>query len=145
MKHSLLLIVGIALCFGSIAQNPDEILGLWLNQDKDAHVEITKRGNKYYGKVVWLKFPNEDDGTPKVDDENPDERLQSRPIKGLEIVKDLEWDTDDNEWDDGSIYDPKSGNTYSCYATIKEKDVLNLRGYIGFSLIGRTNVWTRVK
>ena len=144
MKKLLLL----SLCFigfQSIGQNPDDILGVWLNQDKDAHIEITKKGNQYFGKIIWLKFPNEEDGTPKVDDENPEEKLRSQPIKGLVIVKELEWDEDDNEWDDGTIYDPKSGNTYSCYTTIKEKDVLNLRGYVGFSLIGRTNVWTRVK
>lgn len=145
MKQGILLIAGLLMTSLVMAQMPDDIVGVWLNQDKDAHIEISQKGDKYFGKIIWLKYPNEDDGTPKVDDQNPDETLRNRPIKGLVIVEDLVWDVYDDEWDDGTIYDPKSGNTYSCYATIKEKDVLSLRGYVGFSIIGRTNTWTRVK
>ena len=82
-------------------------------------------------------------GKPKVDDENPDPALQDRPIIGLVILKDFEFDGEE-EWEDGTIYDPKNGKTYSCYMHIDEEGVLKIRGFIGFSWIGRSSYWTRV-
>jgi uncharacterized protein (DUF2147 family) len=126
------------------AFNSDDILGLWLNEDKDAHVEVYKEGDKYFGKIVWLKFPNDEvTGKPKVDDENPDESLQNEPVLGLVLLKDFVFDED--EWDSGTIYDPKNGKTYDCYMVLKDKDNLKIRGYIGISLLGRTTYWTRVR
>ncbi len=126
----------------------DDILGVWLNEDKDAHIQIYKEGDKYFGKIIWLKEPiDPDTGKPKVDDKNDDPKLQNRPIMGLLLLKDFVFDGDD-EWEDGEIYDPKSGNTYSCYMEFEDddnKDLLKIRGYIGFSLLGRTTHWTRVK
>ena len=120
----------------------NDVLGIWYNEEKDAKVEIYKTGDQYFGKVVWLEEPiDPDTGKPKLDDENPDEELQKRPIMGLLLVKDFEWDGE--LWDDGEIYDPKSGNTYDCYMKMVNKDKLKVRGYIGISLLGRTTYWTR--
>jgi len=144
------LIALIALLFAvipAIAQNDpaDQILGKWLNEDKDAHVEVYKEAGKYFGKIVWLKEPNEElTGLPKLDDENEDVTLQSRPVMGLVILKDFIFDGDE-EWEDGTIYDPKNGKTYSCYMEFDEEGILKIRGYIGFSWIGRSSYWTRVK
>ena len=126
-------------------QSADDILGKWLNEDKDAHVEIYKEAGKYYGKVVWLRDPiDEETGLPKVDDENSDESLQNRPIMGLILLKDFVFDGDD-EWEDGTIYDPKNGKTYDCYMKIDEEGILKIRGFIGISWIGRNTYWTPVK
>ena len=125
----------------------DDILGVWLNEDKDAHIQVYKKNGKYYGKIVWLLEPlDEDNGEPKVDEDNEDESLRSRPIMGLMLLKDFEFDGKD-EWEEGKIYDPNNGKTYSCYMEFKDetKDLLKVRGYIGFSMIGRTTYWTRVK
>ncbi|GAB4331654.1 MAG: DUF2147 domain-containing protein [Bacteroidales bacterium] len=127
-----------------MAQAPqaDDLLGIWFNEEKDAKIEIYRENDHYYGKIVWLKEPiDPDTGKPKVDDENPDEALQSRPIMGLLLVKDFIFDGE--LWDDGEIYDPKSGNTYDCYMKLESPDKLKVRGYIGISLIGRTTYWTR--
>ncbi|NOY50103.1 MAG: DUF2147 domain-containing protein [Chlorobi bacterium] len=124
----------------------DDILGVWMNEDKDANVEIYKEGDKYYGKIVWLLNPiDEETNKPKLDDENADESLRDRPVMGLLLLKDFVFDGDD-EWEDGEIYDPKNGKTYSCYMEFEDEDDLNtlkIRGYIGISLIGRTTYWTR--
>lgn len=124
----------------------DDVLGVWLNEDKDAHIQVENRGGKYFGKIIWLKEPNELDGKAKVDDENPDATLAKRPIMGLQLLSDFVFDGDD-EWEDGEIYDPKSGKTYSCYMVFEDdaKATLKVRGYIGVSLLGRTTYWTRVK
>lgn len=124
----------------------DKILGTWLNEPKDAKIEVYKKGDEYFGKIIWLKNNVNEDGTsPKLDSKNEDEKLRSRTIVGINILKDLEWDEDDNEWDDGEIYDPRSGSTYSLYAKLEDANTLYLKGYVGFSLIGRSTTWTRVK
>lgn len=149
MKKAIFLLAGLLTCFFfASAQDyqADDVLGVWLNEDEDAHVEIYKTGDEFFGKLIWLKNPiDEDTDKPKLDKENPDDALKSRPVWGLVILKDFEYDGDD-EWDDGTIYDPKSGNTYSCYIRMidEEKNKIKIRGYVGISLLGRTTYWTRV-
>ncbi len=125
----------------------DDILGLWLNEDEDAHINIYKEGDKYFGKIVWIKIPlDPETGKPKLDKHNPDPALQSRPSMGLKLLSDFVFD--DDEWEDGEIYDPKSGKTYSCYMEFPDEDDLNrlkIRGFIGVSLLGKTTYWTKVK
>ncbi|HNS17158.1 MAG TPA: DUF2147 domain-containing protein [Bacteroidales bacterium] len=121
----------------------NDILGFWLNEEKDARIEITVTNGRFFGKIVWLEEPNEDNGLPKVDEENPDPALQKRPIMGLEILKDFVFDKD--EWSGGTIYDPDNGKTYKCTVKKGSATVLNIRGYIGkeWMGLGRTTVWTR--
>ncbi|HVW15733.1 MAG TPA: DUF2147 domain-containing protein [Mucilaginibacter sp.] len=125
------------------AQKADAILGTWANKSGEDHILIYKKGNKYFGKLDWLKYPNDETGRPKTDKKNPDEKLHSRPLFGLELLQDFTYEGD-NLYDDGTIYDPKSGKTYTCKMTL-EGDKLNIRGYIGISLFGRTEIFTRVK
>lgn len=124
----------------------DRVLGKWLNEDGDAHIEITEENGVFTGKLVWLKFPiDEETGKPKLDKRNPDEKLKTRPTMGLEMLTGFRYDSDDKEWTDGEIYDPKSGKTYSCYMEFDNDGKLKIRGYIGISLIGKTTYWTAVK
>ena len=117
-------------------------LGTWTNQEKEARFEIYKCGDKLCGKITWLKEPNRD-GKPKTDINNPDKKLQSQPLIGLVFLKGFEYD-EKNKWDDGTIYDPKSGKTYSSYMQMLDKNKIEVKGYIGVSLIGRSQIWTRV-
>lgn len=150
-KISLLFIALLGMFIFSAntatAQKASDILGIWLNADKDAHVQIYQEGDKYFGKIVWMLTPNDPEtGKPKTDNLNPDEALQSRPRMGLILLKDFVFDED--EWEDGTVYDPKSGKTYSAYMEFSDEEDLNtlkLRGYIGVSLIGKTTYWTRVE
>jgi uncharacterized protein (DUF2147 family) len=141
----LLIFIFSGLAAMSQSRKADDLLGQWLNEDKDAHIEIYKDGNKYFGKLVWLKFPIDDEtGKPKLDKHNDDESLRSRPVQDLVILKDFVFDGDDT-WDDGTIYDPKNGKTYDCYIEYENDSTLKIRGYIGFSWIGRNTYWTAVK
>ena len=123
-----------------MAQNADDVLGYWLTDKGTAKIEIYKEAGKYNGKIVWLREPNDEKGMPKVDVENPDKDLRSRPVMGLNLVSGFNFDGD--QWEDGEIYDPEEGKTYSCRMRLK-KDKLEVRGYIGTPLFGRTVVWTR--
>ncbi len=133
------------------AAGPDDILGKWWNQEKESQIEIYKSGNLYEGKIVWLKepvYPPDDKkgmaGKTKVDRENPDPALKSRPTLGLVMLWGFKY-TGDNLWEGGSIYDPRDGKTWSCKMTLKSPDILDVRGFWRVSWIGKTNVWTRVK
>ncbi|MEI6948393.1 DUF2147 domain-containing protein [Paraflavisolibacter sp. H34] len=140
-KLIALLLVSIAFMAPLFAQNADAVLGTWLSEEKDAKILIYKTGDKYFGKLVWLKTPYEADGkTPKTDKKNGSAALRSRPLQNLVILTNFSYD--DGAWEDGKIYDPESGKTYSSTMKI-EGNNLRLRGYIGISAFGRTAVWTK--
>jgi uncharacterized protein (DUF2147 family) len=141
-KH--LFIVLLLFCsLNGFSQNKDHILGKWLNTTGEAHIQIYQSGNKFFGKLIWLKEPLDADGKPKRDRENPNNALSNRPILGLIFLKDFLYK--DGIWQGGTIYDPKTGKTYSCKISAEGKDKINVRGFVGFSLLGRTETWTRVE
>jgi len=143
MRYISLLLLFTAISLTGFAQNKDAIVGQWVNSTGEAHVEIFKKGPKYFGKIVWLKSPKDEKGNIKTDIKNPEASLRSRPILGMEMLKDFIFE--DGKWTDGKIYDPKSGKTYSCNMNLKSNGDLNMRGYVGISIIGRSEVWKKIK
>lgn len=137
------VVLAIAVVGVCAADEGDAILGKWLTAGEKSVVEIYKCGERYCGKIVWLKEPLDKEGKEKLDTKNPDETKRGRKILGLQILSGFKY-KGDNKWGDGRIYDPEKGKTYKCKAKL-EGDNLKLRGYIGFSLIGRTTTWTRKK
>lgn len=129
------LIASFSICAQSISK--DAILGEWLSQDKDGKILVFKQGEKYFGKVAWGKR------TGRKDEKNPDPALRSRDIIGSVILKDFAFTG--KGWEGGTIYDPNSGKIYSCNMKLKSSDELEIRGFVGISLLGRTTVWSRVK
>ena len=123
------------------ASTMTSIEGRWLSGDGDGWIEITLVGDNLVGRIAGS--PNDQPGdAPRYDDLNPDPALRGRPLKGLTIMSGFRYDAD-GRWVDGRIYDPNSGNTYK--GTIRQVDAntLKLRGYVGISLFGRTETWTR--
>jgi len=143
MKKLLMICMIAMISISANAQEKDAIVGKWQNPSGEGRIEIYKQGNKFFGKLYWLKEPNEN-GKPKVDKNNPDASKRSRQIKDLVILNNFVY-SGKNVWSDGEIYDPKTGKTYSCKMTLKNKDKLDIRGYIGISLLGRSETWTRVE
>lgn len=149
MKKLALIPLALALSFLLFpaqmlwAGGNDAVIGKWYTTDKGAIVEIYSCGDKLCGKIIWLADPNKEDGTPKTDINNPDDSKHSDPIIGLVMLSGFEQDGS-NKWEDGSIYDPESGKTYDCKMTL-DGETLEVRGYIGFSMFGRTETWTRAK
>ncbi len=135
------LIVLFLLCFSIVVKAQDITHGTWFNEEKTGKVQFFKQGDKLFGKVVWLKEPL-DNGKPRLDTQNPDPKLRSRQLVGLVNLKNFV-STGKNIWEEGEIYDPKTGKTYSCKITMVNPTQLNIRGFIGFSLIGRTTVFTK--
>jgi uncharacterized protein (DUF2147 family) len=148
MHHKIIALgAALALSFSSFAQKSDAILGIWWNEEKDGQVEIYKVGSEYRGRIVYVKDNvNSDGSSPKKDNLNPNEKLRSRVLMGTTILTGLKFDSGDTEWADGTIYDTKSGNTYSCFAKLNSDGTLYFKGYLmGMRFIGRSTTWTRVK
>ena len=137
------LVFLISSSFKSAEDNPDDIVGVWKTGSGNAHVRIYKNGDKYQGKIVWLKDPiNLETGKPKLDINHPDKATRSRQIMGIINIWGFKY-AESNKWDGGNIYDPKNGNTYSSIIKMENPNTLKVRGYVGISLIGRTDTWTR--
>jgi uncharacterized protein (DUF2147 family) len=136
----LFLIVFFSINLSAQKLKGDELVGTWIVGNSKAKINIYKNGSSFNGKIVWLKEPTYSDGKPKIDKNNPDVAKQKQTLIGLDLLKDFVFD--DGHWDNGTIYDPENGKTYKCKITYREGK-LDVRGYIGFSLIGRTDVWFR--
>jgi uncharacterized protein (DUF2147 family) len=145
MKKILIAFALLAVCTAIRAQTfaADDILGTWLTGTQKAAVTIYKQGSKYYGKISWLKTPLNEEGKPKVDKSNPDEKRRADPLMGLNLLKDFSFVGTD-KWEKGTIYDPENGKTYSCKITMVDKDKLDVRGFVGISMLGRTQTWIRI-
>ena len=141
-KFCLMVVVMIVFASaGAYAGSPDAIIGDWFTAGEISVVQVYKCGDLYCGKITWLKNPKNEQGEDKVDLKNPDEKLKVRKILGLEILSGFKY-KDELNWEGGKIYDPKNGKTYSCKMNM-EGNELKVRGYVGFSLLGRTTVWTK--
>jgi uncharacterized protein (DUF2147 family) len=139
----LLAISTISATNRSLQEDSNPIVGVWKTGEGNAMVRIYKNGEKFQGKIVWLKEPNDPEtGKPKIDKNHPEEANRTRPILGLVNIWGFS-QTGKNLWEDGNIYDPKNGNTYSCEIKMINSKVLEVRGYIGVSLLGRTDTWTK--
>ena len=147
LKNTIILFVIIFFTFNSFAQTnqeADKIIGLWQTGSGKGRVQITKYGNKFSGKIVWLRDPNDAKGKPKLDSKNPDVNRQKNTTIGITNLLGFTYEGN-SEYDNGTVYDPENGKTYKCIMTLENINSLKVRGYIGFSFIGRTDVWTRVK
>jgi uncharacterized protein (DUF2147 family) len=118
-------------------------VGVWktiddVSGEAKSHLEIFQKDGKLYAKIVKLLLSPED----KVCDACPGDK-QGKPLMGMEILWDLE--PYDDYWSYGKIMDPESGKVYKCNLEMVGNDELAVRGYIGFSLLGRNQSWFRVK
>jgi uncharacterized protein (DUF2147 family) len=120
------------------------VTGKWKTIDDETGkpvsvVEIYEKNGKIYGHVIEIFNPKSKNRSC----ENCSGDDKDKPILGLTVIKGLSKDGD--EYSGGKILDPKSGKLYKCYITLEDKDKLKVRGYIGISLLGRTQYWHRVK
>jgi len=148
----LLLIIGLLLLstipalFAQIT-DADKLLGVWQTAEKDGKIDLYKSGTTYAGKLIWAIDMFERDGKPrgaaqsKPDANNPDPALRNRPLQNLVILTGFSYR--DGVWGGGSIYDPSSGKTYRCTMKLTNGK-LDIRGYVGISLFGKTVTWNRV-
>jgi uncharacterized protein (DUF2147 family) len=114
-----------------------QVIGRWLTDPPDGIIEISVSVDGHYqGRIIGGDSPN------RVDAKNPDPARRSAQLLGQLILQDLSYEGH-GRWSGGSIYDPDSGHTYSCHLELLDPNKLKVRGFLGVSLLGRTQVWTR--
>lgn len=123
----------------------NDVVGEWMSVDDDgktvkSKVRIYEKNGKIFGKIVHLTDPKK---RTKLCDQCPGSR-KNQPILGLEIIRDMSRDGD--RWEGGRILDPESGKEYRCYLELQANGTkLKVRGYLGISLLGRTQIWRRAQ
>jgi len=136
-KILFLLITVITLPFTTFADNnADIIVGEWNTENHEGKVIIYKQGDMYFGKISGGKTPG------RKDTNNPDPNARNKELIGTVILKNFKFNG--KSWEKGTIYDPNSGKTYDCILKTKDNNkTLDIRGFIGISMFGRTSTWTR--
>ena len=138
-----LLLVLVTCWFGATAvhaTDPASPIGLWKGQD--ATFEMFDSEGKLNARIVALSEPKTTEGKEKTDIYNPDPKKRSHPIIGLVFISGFTKKSD-TRWENGTVYDPKSGRTYSCFMELQGPNKIKVRGYIGIALMGRNYFWTR--
>lgn len=118
----------------------DAVTGVWLTDDEDGYIQIFEEDGRFYGKTVGAP-PGKESGGKDVN--NPDPALRDRDRLGIRVLKDFQYNGE-GRWENGSAYDPNNGKTYDAWMELDGRESLRLRGFIGFSMFGRTAVWSRV-
>ena len=138
----LALLLTTTLAQHATAAAPGKEIGIWYDDTAEGAIKIEPCGAKLCGKLVWLKEPLNDKGQPRFDRHNPDESKRKRPICGLPIFGDIQRQSD-GSWDSGWVYDPHEGKSYSFSFNLVGTDKLQVTGYLGMKLLGKTMNWTR--
>jgi len=141
MKKNISLLLFLLFGFLSVHCQSSAIVGKWVTEEGDAHIQIYQKSNKFYGKIVWLKVPSSNNGALKLDSKNPDPALRTKPILGLIILSDLAFDK--GKWVNGKLYSVRMGATVNCKLSMEnENELIVLATKTVFS---QTLIWKRVK
>jgi len=133
------ILLAVLLTINQFVQAQSEIIGTWLTQDKESKVEMYEQNGKFFGKTIWLKNQNTENGSPRLDEKNPNALLKNRLLLNLVILTNFIYK--DKEWINGSLYDPYEGETYNCKMWLENSKTLKVRGYWG--LLYETETWTK--
>ena len=144
-RRELALLALICLPFSAFANfAEDAVEGVWLSADGTGWVKIELGDNGPVGRIAGSPDKTGDRKPGGKDELNPDPSLRGRLLLGLTIMDGF-IHAGEGKWKNGRIYDPDSGKTYKCKLTLIDENTLELRGYIGISLLGRTETWTRLE
>ena len=134
---AFMLLVAVALTAMADDDKQSRILGNWLTESKDGIIQISvAAGGSYAGRIIGGNHPG------LLDEKNPDPALRGKPLRGQIILRNLRYDGD-GKWSGGAIYEPDSGRTYKCLIELVGPDSLKVRGFIGISLLGKSQLWAR--
>ncbi|MEN6445152.1 MAG: DUF2147 domain-containing protein [Candidatus Cloacimonas sp.] len=146
MKPFLLFLVAALICMPILLLGNEEsnrLVGYWLTGDKTTKIEIFQNGDSTFaGKIIWLKEPNDSQGKPKKDVNNPNEKLRDRPLLNMVILTDLILESH-TKYKNGKLYEPETGKTYSAKVELVNNNTITIRYFIGVPTLGRTDTWIR--
>lgn len=141
LSVGVLSLVSLSLTAQITTTDKTQVLGKWQTHDKRAIIEIFESKNKYYGKIVWLQKPNNENGNPRKDVNNPIKNKRNRALIELTILENFTYQK--GEFKGGTIYDPDSGVSYNCKLWLTDNNTLKVRDYCG--IFYKTFTWIRVE
>jgi uncharacterized protein (DUF2147 family) len=142
LLKSVALLLGALVITGAATPGPPPE-GDWLTEKKDGIVEISRcGGDTLCGRLVWFRIDANDPNPQALDIKNPDPARRNQPLCGLTLMYGFK-PAGPNSWEDGTVYDPEGGKTYHATLKLRDDGAIDLHGYIGFSLFGRSEIWTR--
>ena len=142
MMRAVLVFAMLSFVQSLASEDLSRIEGVWLNEDGDGWIELTIVSGELTGLIAGSPQDPDNRNPPRLDDKNPDPALRLRPLLGLTILAGFRHEAD-GRWVGGQIYDPNSGKTYRGTITVLDDNTLDLRGYVGIALFGRTETWRR--
>lgn len=138
----LVLAASMAFSGVALADEPGGAVGYWVTPEGGSVVQIEQCGSNLCGQIVGLRTTRKPGDSP-TDAKNPDKAKRDAPLCGLMMMGSLAPTKAAGKWEGGWVYDPDSGDTYKAEMKLDGPDKLDLRGYVGISLFGRTMSWTR--
>jgi uncharacterized protein (DUF2147 family) len=144
MKKIILIFLSFLIFHkGNSQNNSDQILGKWMSAENDLKVEVYKENGQYRAKVIWFVCEAGHLMSEFYDVENPTPSLRNRPWLGLQVLNNLHYNGG-TEWNNGYIYDPNSGRTFSSVCRLKDYNTLTVRGFWMYEWIGKNLTFRRV-
>ena len=147
IRHAIAVVLGMVVMTQTAQAASSDAKGYWLTENNKAIVEFSEceaaGGKELCGHIVWTANPRDAAGKLKLDIENPDPALRDQPVCGIKLIGGMR-PVSVTEYKDGWVYNPRSGETYDAKVEVISADRLKMRGFLGISLLGRTQTWTRV-
>jgi uncharacterized protein (DUF2147 family) len=122
----------------------EQICGKWQSIENNLVVQVYREDTKFKAKIVWFEDGDINKMSSWTDVNNPDPTLRSRKILGMSVLRDLNYNTETKQWEDGMIYDAKHGRDWNASAYIDNSGLLRVKGYWHFKFIGKTLTFKRV-
>ena len=140
---TLLLFTGLNKSHTTLTDNPEIPTGIWLITDEKtgetrSEVKFYKKGDRLFAKIIGLK-----EGHENARCGNCPGDLNGARLQGMNLIWDLQWDG--SRWSGGSIIDVDDAKVYNCRINSFDQNTIEIRGYIGRPILGRTVSWKRKK
>lgn len=145
MKYLFLSTLLVLGSFQLMAQNADDIVGIWKHSDGKLMVKIDRMGSSYQGRITWLAIESDSNGKPLLDVNNPVPRMRNMPLKGNRVLKQLTYNQSKDVWENGTYYIFSEGNIYNCRILMPNKKKIKISRYSNEGILVQEEIWTRVK
>lgn len=145
-KKLIVLTAALFAAAGAAAQDADRIVGIYkaVEEGKESKVEFRRQADgTYRGQIIWLRDPDNPDGTPKLDVKNPDESKRAGRADRVVVVEGVKYDARKGVWNGGRVYDPTKGKSYKVEVSFEDEQTLRVKGsLLGFS---RSVYWKKIE
>ena len=141
----LVLLFNFLISINCAGQNNcNAILGKWITADHRLIIEVYSQNNDFKAKIIWFEDVNDTIMYERLDEKNPDKTLRTRKWIGMEVLRNLHYDAENDEWTDGIIYDARHGKEWNSEAWINKDHFLKVKGYWVFTFICETLTFKRI-